>query len=375
MQPLLDDLSANRATELPKPEPQPKLEGLTALRGLAAWWVVAYHFREALPPFVGPTVVEIASHGYLAVDIFFVMSGFIIGLNYADRFTTLRLGEFRRFFVLRIARIYPLHIFMLLLFLLMFEAKRFVHASLAGRPAFNPFDIPDAHYFLLSVALAQNWGFEDQLDWNVPAWSISTEMLAYVAFPLIAYLVVRSARKPLFPFAAIVALLLAYAVGSIFIDGLSTDITRFGLLRCIIEFTAGVCLHRLWADLPRNQWIPGVAVGLGCLLLTASVGFGASDALVVPLGAICIIYGLAAPGAAPERLLSRPLLIRLGVLSYSVYLVHYLGKDFIKLALVRDGIPAWLPFPAYILLVAAASEWLYANIEVPGRRALRASAS
>src|SRR3954454_8569619 len=90
---------------------------LTSIRGIAAWWVVVYHFREALPGGVPTAFVAFASQGYLAVDLFFVLSGFVIAFNYFDDFQEFRFSKYISFLGLRISRIYPLHFTMLLLFL------------------------------------------------------------------------------------------------------------------------------------------------------------------------------------------------------------------------------------------------------------------
>src|SRR5215469_7884291 len=89
------------------------IRALTSIRGMAAWWVVLYHFREYIPGIAGTVWIRVMAHGYLAVDLFFVLSGFVIGLNYASYFQVLRLNHICKFLWLRLARIYPLHFIML----------------------------------------------------------------------------------------------------------------------------------------------------------------------------------------------------------------------------------------------------------------------
>src|ERR1700733_1554994 len=90
-----------------------ELRPLTSLRGLAAWMVVLYHVRVAAAPTLGPDVVAIAAKGYLAVDFFFMLSGFVLWLNYAGRLRAGRLREWGDFIIRRLARIWPLHAAML----------------------------------------------------------------------------------------------------------------------------------------------------------------------------------------------------------------------------------------------------------------------
>ena len=93
------------------------IPALTSVRGIAAWWVVLYHFRENLPSRSPEWLLALTAHGYLAVDLFFILSGFVLALNYAESFRGSLAGA-TNFYQLRFARIYPLHFVMLMLFLL-----------------------------------------------------------------------------------------------------------------------------------------------------------------------------------------------------------------------------------------------------------------
>ena len=93
------------------------IPALTSLRGIAAWWVVLYHFREYLPSRWPEWLMALTAHGYLAVDLFFILSGFVLALNYAESFRDSLAGA-AGFYRLRLARIYPLHFVMLTMFLL-----------------------------------------------------------------------------------------------------------------------------------------------------------------------------------------------------------------------------------------------------------------
>ena len=157
----------------------PELRALTSARGLAAWFVVLFHVRLSTVSLVGPEVTAFFDYGYLAVDFFFMLSGFVIWLNYADRLRARRLAEVPAFLWRRLARIYPLHLFVLM------GAVAFAIAHVViGKPLPPRYDFADLPYHLL---LIQTWGIgEMTMMWNVPAWSISCEFAAYLAFPLLA---------------------------------------------------------------------------------------------------------------------------------------------------------------------------------------------
>ncbi len=177
---------------------QAELRALTSVRGIAAWFVVLYHIRLSIAG-LSPDWVAVFAKGYLAVDFFFLLSGFVIWLTWGDR---LRTGGWRmvpQFLRKRVARIWPLHLFMLAcavgLALLLAATGR-------ANPVDYPFDELPLHVFLL-----QNWGFTDRLAWNDPAWSISAELGAYLLFPLLA-LAIDWRRVPTWAVLAAVAALL-----------------------------------------------------------------------------------------------------------------------------------------------------------------------
>src|ERR1051325_579575 len=159
-------------------EPRANLRALTGIRGIAAWFVVLYHVRLGAAWALPPAATDILAKGYLAVDLFFMLSGFVLWLNYSDRLRAGGIAEAPAFLLRRIARIWPLHLLMLA------GAVAFVLAVAAtGRE-------PSGHYpwaeLPLHIVLMQNWGFTDALTWNDPAWSISCEFAAYLLFPLLA---------------------------------------------------------------------------------------------------------------------------------------------------------------------------------------------
>src|SRR5438477_8690358 len=228
-------VGAFRRTFMSRPQVIP---ALTSIRGIAAWWVVLYHFRQYLPTGRPEWLSALTAHGYLAVDLFFILSGFVLALNYAESFRRSLAGA-TDFYRLRFGRIYPLHFVMLMLFLLNPLAVALFSAS--GDTSAYGWD-----YFVLSLFLVQNWGFSTELAWNDPAWSISTEVFAYLFFPLAAMLMGRVIMTVGAALLVMVALLITLALAAQAEGGsLGFDIPGFGLTRCCLQFLLGMLVWRL----------------------------------------------------------------------------------------------------------------------------------
>ena len=325
-----------------------ELRQLTGARGLTAWAVVFYHLRRSIDGLPTPAIAALGK-GYLAVDFFFLLSGFVIWLAWRDRLP----GETGRFWQKRIARIWPLHAAMLL-----FAAALALLASWRGHPdpAFPWAELP------LHLLLVQEWGTTRGLHWNDPAWSISAEAAAYLLFPLLIRAVnLRRWSTPALVAAAAAALaILPLVMG---LGGLGQDITRFGLLRCLCEFTAGTILAALY--LRGGDARAPLAVGL--LLLLAAIA-GVPETLVVPPAFAALLLALARSRAT---LLASPPLHWLGEISYATYLSHFLLWKAVKFLLPAGPVPH-AAITAYLLLVLLASHALYRWLELPAQRRLNA---
>jgi peptidoglycan/LPS O-acetylase OafA/YrhL len=90
-----------------------RIDSLTGLRTLAAAWVVIFHFKDEITkffPHLPSPLFHFVNTGWLGVDVFFVLSGFVISYNYATTFATFNAPTYWRYLWLRLARIYPLHL-------------------------------------------------------------------------------------------------------------------------------------------------------------------------------------------------------------------------------------------------------------------------
>lgn len=344
-----------------------ELRSLTTARGLAAWLVVLYHIRSGAAGWAPHWAMAVAGKGYLAVDFFFLLSGFVIYLTAHRALLRDRGAAVPAFLARRFARIYPLYAVMLALAVLFAAVLR-----ATGRDDGNyPWsELP------LHIAMMQNWGFTPALSWNHPAWSISTEFAAYLLFPLLVlWTPISRARRPNLLGGMMLCIALLFLLLSLAGEtSLGGSIARFGLARCLFEFTCGTMLCAFWLRGPDVQ--PGSAVialgGTAMFWGLWSVGL-ANEIWAFPAGAACLILALAhLSGLHRNPLHWRPLHY-LGEISYATYLVHYLLFIWFKIAFVHnaEAIVPW-KLAAFLPLTFVASVLLYHGVERPGRRWLTA---
>lgn len=359
-----------------------RFDDLTSLRGIAALSVAAMHLWIDLnnqgllaATSVFTTGTQFLFKSYLFVDFFFILSGFVLFISYGRDFSShVSMQGWKIFLIRRIGRLYPLHLFMLALWL-PFELSRTLLST--GSGAFAP---PNSFgNYLLSIVLLQAW-VPGGIGWNTPAWSISAEWFINILFPLLAFLLLRSARA----FSAALAglLLLAIGVYCLFIapETQLWDNQAFPLARCSVEFIIGLCIGRLTrADMAEAPALPligsqaAIAVILAAVILMLHLGL--NDAYAVAAFSL-LITAIAVRRRDTAFLSSRPL-FWLGEWSYSIYLVHRMicvAASFVIARLaggrVLGDLEAAAVAVAVLAVVVVVSAGTYRWIEVPARRAI-----
>jgi peptidoglycan/LPS O-acetylase OafA/YrhL len=338
------------------------IKPLTSLRFFAAAWVVLYHYWPNLAVSFTPGLV---ATGHLGVELFFILSGFILCHVYLPQFEA---GEFRYgdFLWARLARVYPMHIVTLIgvglmggaAVLLGMQIDRNV-LSLAALPA--------------NLLMVQAWGFAPVAGWNHPSWSISAEWFAYLCFPGFAFVTVSVRRWPGVAVAGALAFFAASSVIFERIAGFPLDAATiaWGALRIIPCFALGCALFLAWratvAD--RRKSLLGAAFFGAAVLATAQ--FGAPDILIVVASAGLIIT-LAQVSKAGSRLLTQRVFVYLGEISYCVYMVSIpwsllfvnAAAKLLHLQGKQLPWPVWIVFALSVIPVAAAAHHL---VERPAR--------
>ncbi len=340
---------------------KPELRALTSVRGIAAWLVVLFHIRASIAGLPAPAAAVI-DRGYLAVDFFFLLSGFVIWLSWSARLRE-GAGAVPEFLRRRVARIWPLHLFVLGFGVALALLLR---ATGRGAPDFPFAELP------LHVVLLQNWGFTSALSWNIPAWSISCEFGAYLLFPWLT-LAIDWRRVPTSAILAVIGALLLLLHATFAMhgwDSLDREIPRLGPIRCILQFASGTAICALWLRWKAQWRAPAlVSAAFAILVLAGWIAGRLPETLAAPaaFAALLLVLALTA-GRAGNPLEAAPLHY-LGEISYATYLGHFLLWFAFKLAFVENiHAVAWPLIGLYLALVLASSAALYHWIERPAQK-------
>lgn len=295
-----------------------RLVALDAWRGIAALMVALYRL-EADGWLHSLSLVR---NAWLFVDFFFVLSGFVIAHAYLDR-----LGSTRQtavFIIRRVGRVWPLHVALLLAFVLL-ELARALLGTMKGveTSAFTEHRAPLT--ILWDVLLVQALGITGPTWWNTPAWSISTEFWTYIIFAILCF----GGRR----FVTFISpIIVVTGVGAVaWLSPFAMDTTfDFGLFRCLAGFFTGVLVSIGWQGFARN-WQPSVllatgleaAIALLALTFVASVDKGPFS-LLAPAVFAALVFAFAIHRGVLARALSGATGRLLGDLSYSIYMTALL---------------------------------------------------
>ena len=307
--------------------------------------------RVALTPLYHP-LRWLFDYGHVAVQYFWAVSGFVFAHVYlADR------NARGRFWLARFARLWPLH----LLTLVLVAVLQATYAGINGT-AFI-YHQQDMKHFLLSLPLAHYWGWQTNQSFNGPSWSLSTEILAYLAF----WLLLPGLRR--------LPVLLALPVAAITLGAFFMGAPNKPVLTCTGFFFGGVATYGLVLRLRLGPVallaLSAVAVGLA---FYAQLAFHSLDATTLA-GTFAALFAMLAVDLADKRDLLK-LGRQLGDASYGIYLWHFPLQ--LMLVLVIDATlhsraiasqPAFLAFFVGLATLAgfASHRW----IERPAQKAIQ----
>jgi peptidoglycan/LPS O-acetylase OafA/YrhL len=338
-----------------------KIGALAGARAFPPLVVVMFHFSEGHHYSGWRPLDFLATRGYLWVEFFFVLSGFILTHAYWARLNELlRRSGYVAFLRARLIRLYPLHLFMLLLLLAMVIGLR----ALAAHGGYT--SIFDAKYhqnvstagFFLSLVLVHAWNTMNTLTWNGVSWFVSVEFALCLLFPALLWL----AEGKLWRGFALIGAGLAGLIALLLTSRHGLDITfHNGVLRGVSDFSIGVGMAVLFRRLKPRDRLPEWGHSVLQLLLLGLLGYivlhtGWSHTrmdifTVLPL--MVLVFALAFDRGLVARALQTRLPQMLGEWSYAIYLgqtVWLLGIRFLEQRVypAPDAIVLGMPFSSLI---------------------------
>jgi len=304
-------------TAVLKPPRRGEIFSLTSIRGVLALWVVLYHYwndvvklfpsAEAVSPFI--------RCGNVAVPAFFVLSGFVLAYNYADRMKQWNGRATLRFLALRLARVYPVHLATLLLL----SAMVWVSHRRGLAMTESGYTVRD---FVLNVFLVHTWVPNFELNWNYPSWSISSEWFAYLMFPFMVAAIGKWITR-----GRAIGIGLVLLAASLLMMAPPFPIPFSQLLLVVPTFLTGLMIY--WSMPPASadraglRWLTEFAMlslPVLCFVMPAGVLFPA-----LLLACVIAIASLAYEGERCHRAWKSKPAVYLGDVSYSLYMTHTLA--------------------------------------------------
>jgi len=340
---------------------RPEIDGLRALSVLA---VIAFHFEPSSLP-----------NGYLGVDVFFVISGFLITSLIQAGFAAGNFS-FAEFYLRRVRRLFPAMALMLA-GCLAYGMLNFPPWTLRSLGAQVLFVLGFAANLKMRASAADYWGERSQELPLLHTWSLAVEEQFYIVFPLILIGLLRFGRRWLVPVFAVTGFMASIAIcwrWSVLDSGAAFYLLAARawelLAGCIVALGVGS-----WSKvLPREARL-GPVIGLVVILISLLIPAHDGRAvlglrLLAVLGAVAFIVFTAGSGGWVKRLFSTPAIVGLGRMSYSLYLWHWPVIVICRLhteSPLHGLDPRWL-LPAASAVTALLAAGSYFAVERPLRR-------
>lgn len=286
-----------------------RFEALDSLRGVCAVLVVMFH----MPVASHWRDWGLVQHGYLFVDYFFVLSGFVIAHAYAERLKTA--NDAGRFMIRRLGRVWPLHVLMLGAFIGLELARLWFHIDMA-----TPFTRDrSVEAIFANLLLVQAWHVLPYLTWNGPAWTLSAEVACYLIF---TGLVLAAPKR--FRWIGAVLAVIGGVVVLLYARRWMNTTYDFAVPRAVYGFFLGCLLQGLWARIPRLTGWKATALEIATVVaICVFIGWATGPVTVaVTLLFIGVVWVFAGEDGAVSKVLDHPALVTLGRWSFAIYMVH-----------------------------------------------------
>lgn len=370
------------------------IKPLTSMRGIAALSVVILHFSYYGLPKIGAILSSYSDffyNSYLWVDFFFILSGFIMTHVYINNFSSgVSLDKYRSYLFSRFARIYPLHLFILLLFIGLEVVKIFLPNTSAFTGKFNLTALFANIFMLQAFDLSCPPWFKCDTYWNEPAWSISVEFLTYCIFPFLLFFVLKYQNKFDFKIyiTSLISLLLVIIVAA---GNLNNIIGIPAIARCGLECILGIITYKVYQRGNYQKYCNAnflAIVALFWIFIIMNFNWQDSrlirsihDWMILPAFSLLILSLSVKNNTLISKSLSSPLMVYLGKISYSIYMIHWFIQELLNVFWLSrfhasfgsnfNEYESLIALGIFLVFVLLSASLTYNFIEVPMRNSLK----
>ena len=319
---------------------KPQILQLTSIRFFLIAYIAVAHFTRFGTE--NETVLRFFSQENVVVGAFFVLSGYIMGYVYTEfHSTAVRQIAPKHFMGNRLARVYPAYLFILLLF-----SPMFIYVDLYFGHGANT-----VWHAITVLILTQAWFPSLAELWNSPTWFLSALILAYVLFPYILGPIARLDSKGLrillgitIATSLLIKVIYSNISGWAIMEGMQLpdpawyfNFVRFNPVFNFLEFVMGLTTARLMmtSQSTARSYFPGILLAMLLAVMVLRIHFTVNDMIVrsaifIPLFLVFLTHLHKSDGRL-VKVLSHPILLYLGDISFSIYIVHgAIGQLFYK---------------------------------------------
>lgn len=340
------------------------IKPLTSLRFFFALMVFGAHCYTIDPYFEHLVFKE----GFVGVNFFFILSGFIIAYNYQKKIEERRTTN-REFWIARIARIYPLHLLTLVISVL-----------LGGYLASGGWDW--LKHFIANLFLLQPYipKMDYFFSFNSPSWSLGCEQLFYFLFPLLAVFFAKSKRLII-----CMAIITAVMIVGIYFTP-EENIRAYWYVNPLTrlpDFLIGMLLYRVYDKYRHVEWSPSKAslYEIGAIILFLAFYIPAPEFIPkvlryslfywIPISVMLFVF--AKQSGILSKVLSNKYLVIGGEISFSIYLIHlFIINGYLRLSAADAwNIPWEISIPAIFIITVGVSLLSYYYFEKPANHAVK----
>ena len=287
---------------------------LETFRGILALIIVLHHLK--IETFIQKS--KIVLNGGLAVDFFFVLSGFVISLNYINKIKSK--DDLFNFQKKRFLRLYPLHILTLFVFILIELIKIFVNNNTSLESTYLPFSGFNNYYSLIAnFFLLHGWyGWS----FNLPSWSISTEFYTYLIFGMLTL----SFNKKLYFFILLIFIsLIIFLLNN---SGIKFFNNFIYPTRCIYSFFLGVITFLVYRRFKNfsSSFLSIISIILSISFIHFSDNLNLNNKYIISPILFCLTIFFVSNLSSNlllYKILSNKFTVYLGSISYGIYMIHF----------------------------------------------------